>query len=267
MRRKFINWFTKLNNEFVSDHPHHSTTSNDEIRFCYGLNLDDSLNSSKSFFDRDGGYWDHDRDGSSSHQNTTPIQTAIQTAEIFNGIIVGQDGVILSQNERAEKRLLGTIVKGGQSRQSVKIERIIAVTDSRTSGEREGVQREQEAITSITKSQLLVVRGQFENVSSLVLNGAKMLRKNKALPHKKTALRWLPRFIFKNVIDYCSTADILNLSQSCKLMLATVTENSSIVFHKQPKKSRKSRRYSWKNSRRQSKSKLVPSKIEPGTKD
>jgi hypothetical protein len=176
------------------------------------------MDHSISFSDSNCDYRDDDDDDDdtrNSHSIITPLQAAIQTAEIFHGIVVGKDGVLLSQNEAAEKNLLGKIVKEGQSRQALKIERILDASDSRILDVRKMCKLEQGSIASVPKSQLLIVRGQFDDVSRLVLEGAEMLR-------EKKTICWLPRLVLGRMSDYCSIKDVLNLSQSCKNLRRTM---------------------------------------------
>jgi hypothetical protein len=228
MSRESTKCSTSHNGRYYCNHPHNcvlnsSEVTNGRVRSCYRLNLETCMDHSTSFLDRDYDYRndddndddDDDDDIRNSHIIITPLQAAIQTAEIFHGIIVGKDGVLLSQNETAEENLLGKIVKEGQSRQALKIERILDASDSGILDVRKGGKLEQGLIASVPQSQLLIVRGQFDDVNCLVTEGAEMLR-------KKKTLCWLPRLVLGLMSDYCSTKDVLNLSQSCKNMRQTM---------------------------------------------
>ena len=215
--------------------------TNGRVRSCYRLNLETCMDHSISFSDSNCDYRDDDDDGDNDTRNShiiiTPLQAAIQTAEIFHGIVVGKDGVLLSQNETAEKNLLGKIVKEGQSRQALKIEQILDASDSGILDVRKGGKLEQGLIASVPKSQLLIVRGQFDDVSRLVLEGAEMLR-------EKKTLCWLPRLVLGRMSDYCSTKDVLNLSQSCKNLRQTMRGMKTVLRGrtKAPFKTRRHRR-------------------------
>jgi hypothetical protein len=94
---------------------------------CYKLNLDSSMFPPPSAFL--GPFKDvappltySDSDDSSA--NHSPVQVAIQTAQIFRGITVGKDGTILSQNARATRSNRSAKNKRGEkSRQATKIEK------------------------------------------------------------------------------------------------------------------------------------------------
>ena len=199
-------------------------TSNGDVRSCYRLNLSDCGDPSNST----------PNSVTENHKNvdvfSTPLQAAIQTAKIFNGIVVGDDGILLSRSERGKggnDNIMGTLVKEGQSRQAVKIEQIIQATDDHNFhilGNRKGrnifgnikdngIELEQNE--SPPKSQLLVVLGEYDNINHLVTKGAEKLR-------NKKSLCWLPPSVLNRAIDFCSPKDAINLSQSCKLMRQTM---------------------------------------------
>ena len=183
-------------------------TTGENIRSCYRLNLGyrvvDFAYSADNVIDRtrlqantNSDYDDDDDDD--DDDTSSPLQVAIKTAEIFNGIIVGKHGTILKQNHRAQRTFpekLGTTITKGQSRQAIKIEQIIAATDDDNNdndndydisiNEHDNVDEEEEnddqsntSSATSSKGQLLVVRGQYENVDCLIREGSKILSKNK----------------------------------------------------------------------------------------
>jgi hypothetical protein len=59
-----------------------------------------------------------------SSSQTDPVTVAIRTAQIFRGITVSNDGIILTQNARATRSNRGNKTKRGEkSRQAAKIEK------------------------------------------------------------------------------------------------------------------------------------------------
>lgn len=177
-----------------------AVTTTDVCRACYRLNLDD-----------DDGCPDKDDDDNDTAP--TPLQVAIETAQVFQGIVVGDDGIIVSQSDRANQEhghLLGKTVEEGQSRQAVKIEQIVLATDTipkrRWLGGRE---------RSSPQPERLVVLGQYEHVDHLVSQGAEKLRKAKSLC-------WLPPLVMNMVTEFCATRDALCLSQTCRLMYENI---------------------------------------------
>ncbi len=180
------------------------------VRSCYRLNM---VSTPTDIFDADliG------RDTESSIQSNnfafvTPLQVAVQTSKIFNGVIVGNDGVILSQNKRSGNKLRGTVVPQGQSRQAVKIERMLKAADIEPM-----TKVNQEATRSTPPSQLLVVQGQYEDLHRLVSECAGELLEEKTLC-------WLPSSTLIRVSHYLSIKDIGNLSKSCKTVRWTLLE-------------------------------------------
>jgi hypothetical protein len=188
------------------------SNTSDNIRSCYMLNLGFSLVDDFAFNanDRDISKIElnDDEDNNSDNgngnenENENPLKVAIQTARIFNGIIVGKHGTLLKQNNRADPDKLGTIVKEGQSRQAVQIEQIIAATNKNddygydddnnnnnnnldddhcknSNATAAAVDNDEEAVNDDHEPQLLIVRGQYEDLSHLIRNGSEILRKNK----------------------------------------------------------------------------------------
>ena len=158
----------------TSELTYSSIIPNGRVRPCYRLNLESCMDPSTSVSDAGNGNRDYGRKFCNSITHTTPLQAAIQTANIFHGIVVGKDGVLLAQNKRAGKQLLGKIVEEGQSRHAVRIERILDATDSRV------IPVDKNSfIPSKQESQLLVVHGQFDDINRLVFEGVKILREKK----------------------------------------------------------------------------------------
>jgi hypothetical protein len=94
---------------------------------CYKLNLDSDMFPAPSVFL--GPFADMPPPltysaSSSESEDATPLQVAIQTAQIFRGITIGNDGTILSQNARATRSSRGQTKnkRGEKSRQAAKIE-------------------------------------------------------------------------------------------------------------------------------------------------
>ncbi len=203
------------------------------VRSCFGLNLRNSICNPSSVSDthfdwRAGGF-------GKGHVITSPLQAAIQAAEIFNGIAVGKDGILLSQNDRAETGLLGKTIKEGQSRQAVKIERMLDATDHGFIHFQDGCQSEKKMNPLSPTPQFLIVRGRFDDFNRLVTEGVGILR-------KRTSLCWLPCVVLSRLSDYCSTKDIVSLSQSCKIMRQNMKEICRIRKSERRRSSKKSRR-------------------------
>jgi hypothetical protein len=113
------------------------SNTSDTIRSCYMLNLGFSLVDDFAF-NANANNKDNSRteivdedNNNDDDYDETPLKVAIQTARIFNGIIVGNHGTLLKQNNRADPDKLGTIVKEGQSRQALQIEQIIAAATNK----------------------------------------------------------------------------------------------------------------------------------------
>lgn len=161
----------------TSELAYSSMIPNGRVRPCYRLNLESCMDPSTSVSDAGNGNRDYGRKFCNNNTHTTPLQAAIQTANIFHGIVVGKDGVLLAQNKRAGKhgkQLLGKIVEEGQSRHAVRIERVLDATDSRVLPVGKN-----SVIPSKQESQLLVVHGQFDDINRLVFEGVKILREKK----------------------------------------------------------------------------------------
>ena len=108
----------------------------------------------------------------------SPLQAAIQTAKIFNGVTVGKDGILLSQNERAETGLLGKTIKEGQSRQAVKIERMLDNTDFGSVHLRDSRQDRPQRNPSSPTPQLLIVRRRIDDFNRVVTKAGKTSTKD-----------------------------------------------------------------------------------------
>ena len=203
------------------------------IRSCFGLNLRNSICNPSSISET---HYDWSAGGfGKGRVIPSPLQAAIQTATIFNGIAVGKDGILLSQNERAETGLLGKTIKEGQSRQAVKIERMLDKTDFGSINFEDSRQVERQRNPSSPSPQFLIVRGRFDDFSRLVTEGAGILR-------KKTSLCWLPRVALNRLSGYCSTKDIVNLSQSCKIMHQNMKQTCRVRTRERRRLSKKFRR-------------------------
>ena len=209
---------------------------NRRVRSCFGLNIRSRKGNPTSISDTE---YDGNVDFGKGH-TTTPLQAAIQTADIFNGIVVGKDGVLLSQNERAETVLLGKMITKGQSRQAVKIEQMLDATDCGSIHLKDRREIEQDRKTSSPTPQLLIVRGRFDDFNRLISEGAEILRKGESLC-------WLPRFVFGRISDYCSAKDISNLSQSCKIMRQNMKETRS-VRSRQRRRLLETKLHRWRQS-------------------
>ncbi len=133
------------------------------VRPCYRLNL---VSTPADIFDAD--LVDSDTESLIRSNNcafVSPLQVAVQTSKIFNGLVVGNDGVIISQNKRSGIRLRRRVLPQGQSRQAVKIERMLKAADV------EPMKKvNQEGTRSTPPSELLVVHGQYEDLHRLVLD-------------------------------------------------------------------------------------------------
>jgi len=210
---------------------------NRRVRSCFGLNLRSRKGNATSISDTD---YDSNVGFGEVHTITTPLQAAIQTATIFNGIVVGKDGVLLSQNERAETGLLGKMIMKGQSRQAVKIEQMVGATDCGSIHVEDCRQIEQDRKTSSPTPQILIVRGRFDDFNRLISEGAEILRKGQSLC-------WLPRFVLGRISDYCSSKDIVNLSQSCKIMCQNMKETRS-VRSRQRRRLLETKLHRWRQS-------------------
>jgi len=142
---------------------------------CYKLNLDSDLYPHHSVFL--GPYLDVpppltyslSSDSSESH---TPLQVAINTAKIFRGIKVGNDGTILSQNARATRSSRGSSKNkvGEKSRQATKIDKAKDLVEE-TILTGKAPDSEEEA-----NMQSIVVMGEYDDMKYLVRDGAKKLR-------------------------------------------------------------------------------------------
>ena len=106
------------------------------------------------------------------------VAVAIQTAQLFRGITVSPDGIILSQNERAT-RCCGdsSLIKGAEkSRQAAMIDKANERIEQNISCSN----------SSSDDAQLLslVVIGEYDDLTSLVQDGSKKLRDADGLPDR-----------------------------------------------------------------------------------
>eukprot|EP00529_Nitzschia_sp_RCC80_P022826 CAMPEP_0113488216 /NCGR_PEP_ID=MMETSP0014_2-20120614/25903_1 /TAXON_ID=2857 /ORGANISM="Nitzschia sp." /LENGTH=478 /DNA_ID=CAMNT_0000381923 /DNA_START=596 /DNA_END=2035 /DNA_ORIENTATION=+ /assembly_acc=CAM_ASM_000159 len=148
---------------------------------CYKLNLDSDLFPPPSVFL--GPFADAPPPltysaSSSESENATPIQVAIQTAQIFRGITVGKDGTILSQNARATRSSRGksTNKRGEKSRQAAKIEKAKDLVEE-TILTGKAPESDEDA-----HMQSLVIMGEYDDMKYLVRDGAKKLREGTEMP-------------------------------------------------------------------------------------
>lgn len=214
----------KIGQQFVKNLPYHAPKApqvecddlevpRGRARSCYGLNLGTSTDITDDTF--------IDTDTESSHESShrsshfafiTPLEVAVQTSKIFNGVVVGNDGVIKSQNKRSRNKLRGKVVPEGQSRQAVKIEKMLKSADS------EPMRKiKRDGTISKPPSQLVLVCGQYEDLHHL------LSACSEEILHEKT-ICWLPCTLLVQMSDYCSTKDVMNLAQSCKTMRRNLLE-------------------------------------------
>eukprot|EP00980_Cylindrotheca_fusiformis_P026202 scaffold15514_cov129-Cylindrotheca_fusiformis.AAC.10 len=141
---------------------------------CYKLNLDSDLHPESPVYL--GPFTDLPppltfSTSEDSSVNITATQVAIQTAKIFRGITVGNDGTILSQNARAMRSNKNSKNKKGEkSRQASKIEKAKdLVEESMLTGK---APESEEAANMMS----LVVMGEYDDMKHLVRDGSKKLR-------------------------------------------------------------------------------------------
>jgi hypothetical protein len=105
-------------------------------------------------------------------ENYTPLQVAINTARIFRDIKVGKDGTIKSQKARATRRSRASTKNkfGEKSRQATKIDKAKDLVEE-TILTGKAPDSEDPA-----KIQSIVVMGDYDDMKSLVRDGAKKLR-------------------------------------------------------------------------------------------
>lgn len=142
---------------------------------CYKLNLDSDLYPHHSVFL--GPFLDVPPQltyslSSDSAESYTPLQVAINTAKIFRGITVGNDGTILSQNARATRSNRGSNKNkvGEKSRQATKIDKAKDLVEETILTGKAPDSEEPANMQSI------VVMGEYDDMKYLVRDGAKKLR-------------------------------------------------------------------------------------------
>ena len=143
---------------------------------CYRLNLDSNLYPHHSVFL--GPYGDNPPPltyscSTDSAEIHTPLQVAINTAQIFRGITVSKDGTILSQNARATRSSRGSSSKtkrGEKSRQATKIDKAKDLVEETILTGKAPDSDEPANMQSI------VVMGEYDDMKYLVRDGAKKLR-------------------------------------------------------------------------------------------
>lgn len=142
---------------------------------CYKLNLDSELYPHHSIFL--GPFVDVPppltySSSEDSAENYTPLQVAINTAQIFRGITVAKDGTILTQNARATRSNRGSTKTkvGEKSRQATKIDKAKDLVEE-TILTGKAPDSDQPA-----NMQSIFVMGEYDDMKYLVRDGAKKLR-------------------------------------------------------------------------------------------
>lgn len=131
---------------------------------CYKLNLDCKQRSSSTIQGPYAECQPYLTYSSSTDDSTgSPITVAIQTAQLFRGIRVDSNGIIISQNARATRSSRGKVSKRGEkSRQASKIDKAI-----------EGESNELVSLIPI---------GEYDDMKQLVRDGSRKLREASGMP-------------------------------------------------------------------------------------
>lgn len=130
---------------------------------CYKLNLNSKSNTLGGPYTTEQSMYDQVLTTSSTTESNESLAVAIQTATIFRGLKVSDDGTILSQNARATRSNRNkNLKKTEKSRQATKIEKAISKPS--------------------TNLVSLVPVGEYDDMKLLVRDGSRKLREAEGLP-------------------------------------------------------------------------------------